>query len=424
MLYQLGTAKIDITPQHAIPLAGFSVRNDLPFERIASRIYARIAYFRQVENDGTHRQALVVSADLIWWGSDRMPVILEKLKQHWGLDPAHVILHGTHSHSGPQTSSVFHPLLGSMDADYVSWLEQQLMEGVSEAVNNCEPVKLERGEADLHCGIYRRPLPPNETGPVDPEVTVIRFINNNEHTKALFVHYTCHPVTTADPYVSAEFTGVAMNKVEEKLDGAVSLFLQGCCGDTNIDLSPFNLPAAGKRGNEEHVEYFGNQLAQTVLEVMNKPMRQLEPTPLQGTSYTLPLKLQEPFTQSELLRMAQEEKEPKKWWAQTALKNPDPSDSIHIEMSRLDFAEEFSMLTFNAEVVAEYGLFVKQCSDHRILPVPYSNGMFGYVPTGRQIVEGGYEPNESSYYFNMPGRLDESIEGALKAKLEHIITQE
>ncbi|WP_010282114.1 hypothetical protein [Bacillus timonensis] len=48
---QLGTAKIDITPLHPVPLAGFESRKD-NFEGVLHPLYARILLFEQVLSNG------------------------------------------------------------------------------------------------------------------------------------------------------------------------------------------------------------------------------------------------------------------------------------------------------------------------------------------------------------------------------------
>lgn len=424
----LGTAKVDITPATPIPLAGFAIRKNNPYEKIASRIYARIAYFEQKDLlAGDTRKALIVSADVIWWGSDRIPFIMETMRARWNLQPEEVILHGTHSHSGPQTSSLFHPLLGTCDMEYITEMEQRLIAGVAEAIQNIEPVTIERGHDELHYGIYRRPWKSDIPAPVDPEVTVIRYVTSENSTKAFFVHFTCHPVTTTDPYVSAEFSGIAMQLLEEQLGDGIAFYLQGCCGDTNIDLSSVGTIAG--RGHEEHIQHYGKLLAQTVMQIANRPLTLLAPVPLRGQKYSLALTTRPSHAgHEEWQSLIDKGAEPQSQWARHMINNDhlglNSPSSVTLEMVRLDLAEGLSLLTFNAEMVVQYGLYTKQLSQGTVLPIAYSNGMFGYVPTAQQIREGGYEAVDSTYYFYMPGQLVESTEMNVKNKLQEIITFE
>ncbi|PYI55093.1 neutral/alkaline non-lysosomal ceramidase N-terminal domain-containing protein [Paenibacillus flagellatus] len=427
MNLEIGCAKVDITPSKPVPLAGFAVRQNEPFEGIRSKLYARALYLRQREADGTVRRALVVSADLLWWGSDRMPKLYRELKEKRGLEPEAVILNATHSHSGPQASFAFHRLLGQADPAYVDELERRLLEAVAEAEANAEPVTIERGEGESRIGVQRRRYADGKVvgghdpeGVMDPEVTVVRFTTASGRTKAVVAHYACHPVTTSRNFVSSEFTGRAMETLERKLgDGAVCLFLQGACGDINIfkESAPPHI-----EDDYGIVDYFGDKLAETVAGVLERPMRKLEPVRLAGRSCGVPLALKRLETKEELEAIAAKGAPPYDEWAVEMLRRLDERPTrLTLEMNALDIADGLALLAMNAEVVVEYGLYVKKLSDGTVLPVPYSNGMIGYVPTRMQIGCGGYEPVESTYYFHMPGRFDESVEESMRRGLEAMI---
>lgn len=424
MNLEIGCAKVDITPQQAVPLAGFAVRNNEPYAGIRSRIYLRALYLRQRDEKGNMRNALIVSADLLWWGSDRMPHIRRALHERWGLRPEAIVLNGTHSHSGPQASFRFHRLLGRADAGYVEELERKLLEAVALAEAIAEPVRIERGSGQSAIGVQRRKYAdgkvfggPNPDGPMDREVSVVRFLGESGATKAAIVHYACHPVTTSENFVSSEFSGKAMETLERRLGGgAVCLYLQGTCGDINI----FKTSAPPELTDDyEIIDYFGTRLADTVGEVLAGPMTPLAPKPLGGEAWSVPLALKPSETREQLEAIAAKGESPYDEWAVEMLGRPDGErpDRLVLEMSRLDVAEGLSLLAMNAEVVVEYGLFVKRLTGGQVLPVPYSNGMLGYVPTKEQIRHGGYEPVLSTYYFHMPGRFDESIEETLRANL-------
>jgi hypothetical protein len=229
---QLGVAKLDITPRKPLPLAGFAGRQG-PSEGVAHPLFVRAFFFTQDDPDGTERRALVVSADLLGWGQDRLPALRRQLREHWQLGEETVVLSATHTHSGPQTSVRLVSSVGTPDPDYIEYLEAQLFAAIEQAYANREPVTVERGRGTSDIGINRRRLvdgairmAPNPTGPTDPEVTVLRFRTVAGDTKGVLVHYTCHPTITADRLVSGEFPGVAMAELEATLgDGAVAAYL-------------------------------------------------------------------------------------------------------------------------------------------------------------------------------------------------------
>jgi Neutral/alkaline non-lysosomal ceramidase, N-terminal len=407
----LGTAKVDITPTWPVPLAGFEGRVG-KYRGVSLPLHARILFFEQRSDAGKTQSALLVSADLIWWGPELVESLRRHLAKRWGIEAPFFILHATHTHSGPQTTHRFSPALGEADPGYLTWLEERLLQGIALATANVEPVVAERGKGACRFSIHRRKpvagkieMAPDPDGPADPEVHVVRFRTKANQTKALLVHFTCHPTTTDEPLVSSEYPGAAMALLESSLDsGAVAAFLQGCCGDVR--------PALVKegrfyRGGERDVRQLGKLLAEEVTWVLNQPMETLAPCRLIGRMTHVPLPFQSLLFRNELARDEPRHHLP----------------PIPLEMSWLKLCEGLSLLTMNAEMVVEYGLFIKQRFAGSVLPVPYSNGMIGYVPTQRQVAEGGYEARESIVYFCLPAPFEATVETAIHEAIYRLIDQ-
>ncbi|MCS7460978.1 neutral/alkaline non-lysosomal ceramidase N-terminal domain-containing protein [Paenibacillus doosanensis] len=420
---KLGSAKTDITPAKPVPLAGFAHRQG-PFEHIARPLFARIHAFERTDGSGHTASALLVSADLIWWGSDLVEKLVPKIKERWGFHT--VLLHATHTHCGPQTSGRFTDALGRPDAEYIADLEQRLFEGIGRALRTMEPVTIERGAGQCRIGVNRRKnvggkiaMAPDVNGPVDPAVTVIRFRASGGAVKALFVHYTCHPTTTGDNEISSEYCGAALERIEQALGGgAVGAFLQGCCGDIRPALV-----SGGEfyRGCRMEVERFGSWLSEEVLRVSSLPMRQLAPAGLGSRTVELPLPF-ESVPASEELEAEARQTDIYGERARLLLREPQcRQESIPLEITRLDLAEELSLVAFNAEMVADYGRFVKEASFGKALPLGYTNGMIGYVPTEEQLVQGGYEARDSVPYFGLPSPFHPRTEGVIRSAILQVI---
>lgn len=96
-------------------------------------------------------------------------------------------------------------------------------------------------------------------------------------------------------------------------------------------------------------------------------------------------------------------------------------NTVPLRMTLWKISSNLSFLTFNAEVVAEYGLQLKEKYDGKIIPLPYSNGMIGYVPTANQISEGGYEAIESCSYFALPSPFSKEIEKEIYRGIDELI---
>lgn len=416
MEFLLGTSKIDITPDRHIPLAGYSIRQGV-FEGVHHPIYAKVLLFRQRDEEkGMTRNRLLVAGDLIWWGTEFTEKLRRELSVRWGMGIEDIILSASHSHSGPQTSMLM-PSLGSADETYLQEVERKLLAGVESAGNNLESVIIQRGFGTCHIGINRRKL---EEGLIDPEITVIRFVNQAGKAKALIVHYTCHPTTTSDNFVSSEFCGIAMEQIEQEADdGCVALFLQGCCGDVRP-----RLLRDGKfySGNNDDVLRLGTHFCDSIRKVLVRPMQTLRPCPPSGTHIKLSLPFASVPSLEELAEYSQSADARVREWAQLLLNHPElVKPAVELNIVRMVLCEGLSLLAMNAEMVVEYGLFVKKMSDQSVLPVAYSNGMIGYVSTSKQLSEGGYEPVDSCKYFGLCSPLTEAAEPAIREKLASLI---
>ncbi|MFD0680648.1 MULTISPECIES: neutral/alkaline non-lysosomal ceramidase N-terminal domain-containing protein [unclassified Paenibacillus] len=488
----LGSAKADITPERPIPLAGFAHRQGT-FESVKHPLHVRVFFFKQEEagstpirlnseQDESHKmtwsaQVLLLSADLIWWGSERLEGLRQQLGRRWGFKSEEIVFHATHNHSGPQTSGAFTSSIGKPDPAYISFLEAAILTAVEEAASTFEPVTVESGRGECHMGINRRKwmngqiiMAPNASGTTDPAVTVTRFNKLiGGETKALLVHYSCHPTTTGDNDVSSEFPGIAMELLEHAIGGnAIATFVQGFCADVRPAL------VEGEsffRGDDKHVEQLGRMLADEVLAVLGRPMKQLPPAVLNGRRLTVPLPFQAVTTPKELKEIAEvalhsiersvaesnselvidadsilpsADKSPSQHsdaavanpqllklqpeiiieWSRLLLSEPERlREAADLEMTLLTIAEGCSILAVNAEMSVHYGLWVKQLLGNGVMPTGYSNGMIGYVPTSSQIDEGGYEAHDSIYYFGLPGpfahELESSIYEAIKQFRSH-----
>ncbi|RAV21070.1 neutral/alkaline non-lysosomal ceramidase N-terminal domain-containing protein [Paenibacillus contaminans] len=418
----LGTAKVDITPKIPVPLAGFeSRRKDGSAGEASNRLYARIFYFRQSGGEGNKTDALLVTADLIWWGSDRVPAIKKRIGQLYSIAEENILLHATHTHSGPQTSNLFTSYLGESDPAYLEQLEDALMEGIHQAGSSMESVRMEQGAGECKLGINRRlevdgemTLSPNPDGIVDSEVKIIRFVTGAELPKAMFVHYSCHPVITRENRFSSEFCGIAADYVEQSMgNGFVCGYLQGFCGDTN----------PGRNGDfwfgsNDDVIAAGRILGQTVMEIADFPMQPLKSSPLEVRNLTVLLPVRHNPSERELESML-DEPDVKAEWSRLLLTYPERNrQAIPLEMTFMRLAEGFALLSVNCEIVVEYGIYLKEKQNGQVIPLGYTNGMFGYVPTARQIAEGGYEAKESAYYFSIPAGFKDEIEDKIKTAMD------
>lgn len=397
-----------------MPLAGFAHRQG-EFEGIWHDLYAKI-FFLESEESNQVKRSVIVSADLIWWDSDRAERLRKVIGEKWGVDLSCIILHATHTHSGPQTSDRFVPSLGVMDKLTVDQIEKRILDAIAVAERNLEPVTIFKGVGECRVCVNRRRLvgervimAPNPDGPVDTEVTLVRFDREDGSPKAIWMHYACHPTCSDANFVSSEFPGVAERIVEEH-SGAVVAYFQGCCGDVRPALTRSGM---FYRGGRTEIEAVGSTLAGIVVEAMARPLRQLTPVRIWGAMIGLQLPVQRLPSYRELHEMMECGGLLGQWSRTLWRDRGRITAAVPMKLWHVRLSEDLELIAIPGEVVVEYGLLIKKLSNGAVMPIPYSNGMIGYIPTARQIDEGGYEAHEAAYYFGLPAPFAHEVEARM-----------
>lgn len=415
---QVGVAEVDITPAAPTPLAGFAHRNNASFEGVDLPLSLK-AFWWSVGNDN----ALLVVADILWWAPERVEDLRARIAQEWPVAADRIILHATHTHSAPHPSRVFTESLGIPDDAWIELLESRLFEVVGQAWDNRTEATVSRGRGSSSIGLNRRVAlgaDPGEQELVDPEVTVLRVDNMNGDPLAAFVHYACHPTINELARISSEFPGFMCDRVSKRLgDGVVVAYLQGCCGDIN----PLPFLDRGKRpiGHADVVK-MGEILAGDVESVLDGPMERLTLDRITSRRDVAMLAMQR-VPPPEELDVAKDRTDVVGEWARVLLADPARCASpLGVEVTHLRLGDDLGFLAMAAEVTTPYGIAIKSRSNGVTLPLPYSNGMLGYVVTDDQLARGGYESVESATYFGLPSPFAPGIEQAFSGAIERALS--
>ena len=409
---RVGSATVDVTPDWSLPLAGFGART-LPSQGVSEPLHVRAALIASIDEAGDERRALIVSADILWWGPQQVPALRSRLAGIAGVAEHAILFSATHSHSGPQTSERAASGIGVLDPRFETLLAAQTEAAVRQAVSDLEPVTVIRHDG-VHALGFNRRLAFDPDGPEDPALVVVAFVRPDGRPKTLLVHYTCHPVITEEPLLSGEFPGVAMGCLGKDL-GVDALFLQGCCGDINPIVHGRRQT---ERGDAADVERIGGELASAVKALLGQPGRDLVPVPIAAVSEVVALRFAAVPTVDDLHAKAGEAGVTGEW-ARALLAHPAWREpSIALEVQRIDLAAGLSLLAMNGEIVVAYGLLVRALSNGDTLPVAYANGMTGYIPTERILAEGGYEAGDAGPWFLLPAPFATGIEDQLTTVLK------
>lgn len=398
---RLGACVRDITPSQGVPLAGFAHRKNVS-DKVHSRLYLRAFVFEDVQSK---KRAAVVSADIIGWDAGLAGRIESSCQQLFKTDC--VILNATHTHSGPCVLPLQGTLKTVVDPLYLNFLAEQVVDAVGAAYESLETVEIRRCGIETSGLVVSRRLMtdqgmvsrPNQAGHSDHELIVWKFQRANGTVAALWIHYACHPTILSGDDVSSEYMGRVVEMIEEEGGGAICAFFQGCAGDVR----PHFVDGRGffRSTTIDDLENFARSLTGFVRRAISSEGELVEHYDVAGDCREIVL-----HARGASLCVA-------------------PVD-IPIRITSLKLARNVGLIAYPGEPSIAYQKSIKAMMGLSILPLGYSNGFPGYLPTATQIREGGYESVLSCPLFGLPGPFDESVEERLLLEAEvaaHMIGQ-
>ena len=228
---KLGFARVDITPDFPVPLAGYYVSRIS--QGVHDKLYVRVLYFDDTKNG----PVVLIQLDLL--NLDR--ICLEKIHKKVQNDLPNVgknriLVCASHTHSG--FGGIFDtehginreliPLLGETNPALVELVVKRCIKGIVEASGNCveTAVRMNRGTIK-GLGTNRR----RKDIPCDNSLFVMEFCRQDKK-KILLYNLSCHPtvMNSENLLISGDFPGIAAGKLE---GGAYDMivFINGSAGD-------------------------------------------------------------------------------------------------------------------------------------------------------------------------------------------------
>ncbi len=421
--WRAGAAAVSITPEEPIWLAGYAFRNK-PHETIRQPIFAKALAIR---DDATGTTSLIITLDLVGIRRVTAEPIAEEIAKRHGISRDHILFNASHTHSAPivEDSTSYAYQFGENPerilqpiARYSAWLRLRILEASSQAIARLEPATLEFEQGFAGFAVNRRRVTNRSwPGPVDHDVPVLAVKTGAGAIKAVLFGYACHNTVLGDYSIHGDYAGYAQAALEQRHPGAVALFVQGAGADSNP------LP----RRKAEHLERYGNTLADAVDEVLAARMRRLG-GPLKAAIEFPELRFQPPASRAELEKQAASGPELERRHARRLLASLDRDgrirDTVTYPVQAWNFGGGMTLLALAGELVADYSLRFKGTYGHGKLWVAgYSNDVFGYIPSLRVLREGGYEGGGAFQFSGFPGPLAEDVEDRIAAAVERVMTR-
>jgi hypothetical protein len=417
--WKAGVAKVDITPDEPIWMAGYAARTK-PSEGVLQRLYAKAVALE----DETGKRSILVTADLLGFTRDMWQPISEAVEKRYGVSADRLVLNASHTHSGPVTGQIGRPSyeLNAEQADvvhrYTKRVVEQVIELAGRAIERLEPASLSFGQGFAGFAVNRRRVGHREyPGPVDHDVPVLRIQGPDGNLLAVLFGYSCHATVLNDYEINADWPGFAQEAIETAHPSAVAMFVNGCGADQNP------LP----RRRVELARKYGEILAIAVELVLDAEMKPLS-GPLRTALDTVDVRFQEPPSRQEFENIAETNKSYEGRHAEQMLETLEQKGKLPASYPYLAqvwrFGDSLTFISLSGEVVADYSLrFRRKYGWEATWVSGYNNDVFAYIPTARIVREGGYEGATSMINYGHPAPFAESVEETIANKVEELIKQ-
>ncbi|MEM0173104.1 MAG: neutral/alkaline non-lysosomal ceramidase N-terminal domain-containing protein [Sulfolobaceae archaeon] len=419
----VGISEEEITPKHSTYMAGFIAR-ERPSEGVHDPLYARTL----VISDEKEVLA-VISLDLLGIDEELTEEIRIKAEEKLGFAGKNIIIHATHTHSGPCVQKNL--LWGKIDFNYRVFLIERCIQSLEKALKTLNPAFLffNIGKEDTIAFNRFDPL-----GPRDYDVPVLRIEDKDKNIKGILTSYACHPVVLGPQNLlfSADFPGFLIKTLKSIYGNIDIVYMTGCAGQINTGHSAFDSikKLNMERRNFKEAERIGKVLAGVVLhtnEVMGdlryKSEYYIEPTLLVETTLVdLPLlkqdSIEEIIKKKEMWQKRLKELESSKgdcgekrllemyiYWAELMEKNKLTKDFVRVEVYVTKLGNIY-MIFLPGEAFVEIGLNIKSfilSKGFKSMVVSYCNHIPGYIPyKSCYHFKNNYEVEESYRFYSLP----------------------
>lgn len=410
----LGVSKVCVTPSSPLRLCGFASRQT-EFDAVAEDIFIRAYALRQ---DTT---LLFLYGDFLAWGGQTVAKLRHMLHRQYGIDQQNIHFFASHNHSGPPTGGSVTHIVELPNPAYAQQITQAAQRAAALALEDMEPVTMERYDGNCRLNIYRRKsvdgeikMVPNPEVPADTALTLAAF-RSGKGLKGLLIHYTCHANVAGANTLHPDYPGIALGMLDEQL-GCTSLFLQGCCGDLRPNCV---VGEEFMHCDYQQAKQFAQQFARHCIRLLGTCPRPVEPA-LSCRQFFAQL----PLTDTRSLQQVSQQLDSpdplaRDWALRVCEKDFRCAETLEVDCIRL--GAQLTLVTLSGEAVQAYGQYARQLAPGALC-VAYANGMIGYLCTAQQIAHGGYEPKESAVYFGINGTFPPETEARIKKAMVLALT--
>lgn len=435
---KVGVAKTDITPPVGCRMCGYF--NERFNTGTKDPLHAKAIAWIQGET-----KVVFIACDLIGLSASITADARKQIEARTGTPAGHVIVHGTHSHTGPlyggAMRNYFHRLAIERDGkdaaepiDYPKFLAEKIAEAAETAINHARPAMLETGIGEeTELSFNRRwhltdgtvqfnpgrgnPKLVRPAGPIDPDlgIVLVRDAETKQPTASL-TSFALHLDTVGGTLYAADYPYYLEKGLQSKFgENFLSIFGTGTCGDINhVD---FHLKEAPKHDKIES-DRIGSALAERVLETLPRLERQTRPIlAVKRTAFEAPKQQYPPervaIAKRDMAKVGTNQAtflEQVETVKIVELSEHEP-DTVQIEVQAIRLTSDTAIIAIPGEVFVQLGLGIKLNSPFKTtLVIELCNDSPAYIPTKRAFVEGSYETINSR---TVPGTGEKMVAAAI-----------
>lgn len=425
-LIEVGVARVDITPEGPIRLAGYGIR-DTESEGVLQRLEAKALAFGS-DDQGP---SVFITVDLIGIPGHITAELRDRLAGNAGINPAHVIISSSHTHTGPEIGNLLNHFGAPLPTEqlgrivkYLDLLTRKLEEVALTALESRSPSLVSRGQGEVGFAMNRRVVVNGKwegfgvspEGPVDHALPLLRVTDPEGNIKALLINYACHG-TTLGPDINKihnDWMGEAQRIIEERYPGAIAMVSIGAGADANPE----------PRLEMEHTTMHGKEIADEVDRLLSTSLKPLN-TPPTGKYTEIELPYAHIPSVDELIRQSNSSGA-RGYYASLTLdriaRGETIPESLTYPIQTWSFGDDLTMIFLAGEVVVDYSLRLKSILNNEDLWITaYANDVPCYIASRRVIKEGGYEVESSMYSYDRPSRFVEEIEDLIVEAVQMLL---
>ncbi len=435
--FRVGYARVNITPEVPVPLAGFGNTSRRMSTKILRPIYASCLAIVDEQGTGT----LLFAIDLI--NTQQMLGARELLEEVTGIPVNQIMLNASHTHAGPDCENSAEPSI----QEYIPYAQAKILEAGVEAMLDLKPAAMYTGSIETenmnfikhyqyvddngqtqyfgdNFGTQVLNETTEHTTQIDETMYLIQFKREGEKD-ILAVNWRAHPLiesASTSTNLSADFIGAFREAAELTMD-CEFMYFQGAAGNNNSSSR-----IVSEVRTTEAAEY-GAILADYAKEGL-KTVQQVEPGLIQSRQtlfvgecmhetdylYTQALSVASVWNslndKAAALAMDTTGKIRSVYVATSIVRRYGLPETMEIELDAVSIGDHLAFVTAPLEMYDSLGELVEKDSPYdTTIMLAFTNGYMGYMPSAYGWVYTSYETDVTWF---VPGTGELIVEQHLK----------